>query len=287
MHVQELYRKVTQSIIDDLERGTATWTKPWKDTKSIHGSMVPHNRATGRPYSGINVPILWSEALSHGYQTHEWLTYKQCQSLGAQVRKGETSTHIVFASQVTVKREEEEKRVGMLRAYNVFNASQVDNLPPAPMPPEVPFEARLLNVERFVDATGAKMEFGGNRACYVPTHDTICLPMANQFKAVEHYYATALHELVHWSGAKHRLDRDLSGRFKSKAYAAEELVAEFGAAFLCAHLGIEGQLRHADYIDNWLQLLKSDDRAIFTAASLASKASEYLRAHSEVVEPYD
>jgi antirestriction protein ArdC len=216
------------------------------------------------------------------------LTYNQALSLGAQVRKGEKSTHVVFAKQLLVKDEEELKRVGMLKTYSVFNASQVDHLPPLPERlPREPLEL-LREVEEFIDATEAKLEHGGNRACYVGVpHDTICLPMPEQFKGMEHYYATALHELCHWTGAKARLDRDMSGRFKSQSYAAEELVAEFGAAFLCAHLGIEGHLRHADYIDNWLQLLRSDDRAIFTAASLASKAADYLRAFSEEVEHGD
>ena len=285
MNIQQLYQSVTASIIKELEAGTIPWTKPWKDERSARGSLMPHNRATGRAYSGINVPILWSAALGHHYPRHEWLTYKQALSLGAQVRKGEKSVHVAFASQVTVKKNEKEKRVGMLRVYSVFNASQVDNLPPLPeQKPKEPVEL-LQGVEYFIEATEAKFEHGGNRACYVGLpHDTICLPMPEQFKGMEHYYATALHELCHWTGAKHRLDRDMSGRFKSRAYAAEELVAEFGAAFLCAHLGIEGHLRHADYIDSWLQLLKSDDRAIFTAASLASKAADYLRGHSEIVE---
>ena len=212
------------------------------------------------------------------------MTYKQCLSLGAQVRKGERSTEVVFTKRLLVKKEEEEKSIGMLRTYNVFNASQVDNLAALEQTPREPVEL-LSDVDDFIAATEAKIEHGGNRACYVGLpHDTVCLPMPEQFKGMEHYYATALHELVHWTGATHRLDRDMSGRFKSQSYAAEELVAEFGAAFLCAHLGIEGRLRHADYIDNWLKLLKSDDRAIFTAASLASKASDFLRAHSEVVD---
>lgn len=198
MHVQQLYQNVTASIIKELETGTIPWTKPWKDERPACGSLMPHNRITGRAYSGINVPILWSEALGHHYPSHEWLTYRQALSSGAQVRKGEKSVHVVFASQVSVKKNEEEKRVGMLRVYPVFNASQVDNLPALPeQKAKEPIEL-LRDAEHFIEATEAKIEHGGNRACYVGLpHDTICLPMPEQFKGMEHYYATALHELCH------------------------------------------------------------------------------------------
>jgi antirestriction protein ArdC len=136
-------------------------------------------------------------------------------------------------------------------------------------------------VQRFIEATRADIRIGGNKAFYIPAFDYIALPPVTAFKTKEHYQATGLHELSHWTGSKKRLDRDLAGRFGTQSYAAEELIAELSAAFLCAHLGIEGQVRHADYIANWLTLLKSDNRAIFTAASKAGAAADYLRSFSE------
>jgi antirestriction protein ArdC len=191
MKIRHLYESVTANIIKELEAGTVPWTKPWKEERTAHGSLMPHNRATGRAYNGINVPILWSEALRRGYSTHEWLTFNQALSLGAQVRKGEKSTHVVFAKQILVKDEEELKRIGMLKAYSVFNASQVDHLPRLfERLPREPLEL-LGEIEDFIDATEAKLEHGGNRACYVGVpHDTICLPTPEQFKGMEHYYAT-------------------------------------------------------------------------------------------------
>jgi antirestriction protein ArdC len=141
-------------------------------------------------------------------------------------------------------------------------------------------------VEAFIAATSADIRQSGDKACFVPALDFINLPPASSFKSIEPFYATALHELGHWSGLKPRLDRDLSARFGTRAYAAEELVAELTAAFLCAHLGITGELRHAGYIENWLDLLRHDDRAMFTAASKASQAADYLRSFSETTAPH-
>ena len=171
----------------------------------------------------------------------------------------------------------------MLRQFYVFNVAQIDGLKEPEIQSELP-EAREANTETFIQKTAAQIKHGGNKACYIPSLDFVALPEFNQFRSPQHYYATALHELGHWSGAKHRLDRDLQGRFGTRKYAAEELVAELTAAFLCAHLGIEGELRHAEYIKSWIELLKRDDRAIFTASSKASQAADYLRSFSEAQE---
>lgn len=203
------------------------------------------------------------------------------------VRKGEKGTHIVFTKQLLKKEDDEEKRFSMLRTYNVFNVAQIDGLPTPKEVEELPEPVRHGRAEAFIKATNAQFKNGGDKACYVPSQDFIALPYQGFFIHHEAFYAVALHELGHWTGAKPRLDRDLSGRFGTKAYAAEELVAEMTAAFLCAHLDLKGELRHASYINNWIELLKEDSRAIFTAASLASKAADYLRGFSEPKEDED
>lgn len=284
MKIANLYQAVTASIIADLVKGSPPWLKCWKgDTR---GSMLPVNCATQTHYHGINIPILWQAASEKGYPTHEWLTFKQALAKGACVRQGEKSTHVVFVKRLTFKKEDSEETTqgSMLKAYSVFNRAQVDGLPEPEVRVEVSDAARHAGVEAFIAATQASIHHGGDMPCYVPLTDYICMPRFESFKGAEHYYATALHELSHWSGAKHRLNRDMTGRFGSRSYAAEELVAELSAAFLCAHLGIEGDLRHAGYIQTWIQMLKDDPRAIFTAASKASQAADFLRDFSEEVE---
>ncbi len=280
MHVKQLYAEVTASIIKDLEAGVASWVKPWKNGNG--GGIMPVNAATNRAYNGVNIPILWHAQQTCGYPAPQWMTYKQAQAAGAQVRGGEKSTHIVYTKKLTVTSElnDEDKQIAMLRVYSVFNVSQIDGLQTAPVK-EILNSQPADGAMRFVDAIKADIRVGGDRAAYIPSHDFITLPPEQAFTGREHYLATALHELTHWSGAKHRLDRDLNNRFGTKAYAAEELVAELGAAFLCAHLGIQGELKHAEYIATWITLLREDDRAIFTASSKASQAADYLRAFSE------
>ncbi len=277
MKLQQLYESVTASIIKELEAGTIPWTKPWKDNPSAIGVM-PMNAATGRGYSGINIPILWDAADKHGWTTYGFMTYRQALALGAQVRGGEKGVTVVFAKRLLLKSEqtEEEKTVGMLKTYCVFNVAQIDGLPPSKTP-------EPISVPPFIAATKADIRPGA-QPMYVPSMDFIAMPALALFKDDGHYYATLLHEAAHWTGAKHRLDRDMKSRFGTQEYAAEELVAELTSAFLCARLGITGELRHAGYIDNWIALLKEDDRAIFTAASKASQAADYLRTFSEVME---
>ena len=286
MHINQLYEEVTRRIIAEMEAGAVPWLKPWKAQPGNHIGIMPQNAATGRAYHGINIPLLWHAAAAKGYATHAWLTYKQAEALKAQVRKGEKSTTIVFTKRITVKDRdtEDEKAISMLKTFPVFNVSQVDGLPDTPVIADVPAEERHETLDAFIAASKADIRHGGDIACYVPSLDFINMPPRRAFKSPEHYYATGLHELAHWTGAKARLDRDLTGRFRTRSYAAEELVAEMAAAFLCAHLNIAGELRHAGYIQNWLELLKEDNRAIFTAASRASQAADYLRTFSESTE---
>jgi len=280
LFITQLYQDVTNRIIAEMEQGAVPWTRPWRTQAGTTTGIMPANAATGRAYHGINIPILWDAASTRGYPRNVWLTYKQAEAAGAQVRKGERGTHIVFTKKLAVTDEvtEETRSISMLKAHVVFNVAQVEGLPdPAPTA-EVPPEARHDAAEAFIAATGADIRHGGDIACFVPSRDVINMPPRGAFRSPESYHATVLHELGHWTGLPSRLGRDLTGRFKSKAYAAEELIAEMASAFLCAHLSIEGELRHAGYLADWLGLLKEDNRAIFTAASKASLAADFLRA---------
>jgi antirestriction protein ArdC len=277
LKIQDLYQAVTNGIIKDLEAGTIPWTRPWTMRRSS-GGIMPTNYATGRNYSGINIPILWHEARVKEYAAHSWLTFKQALELGGHVRKGEKATTVVFTKKLTIKESKDddtERRISMLRTYALFNASQCEGIERAAE------ESKVYEPHPFIAATGAVVRHEGNQPMFVPSRDFIAMPRPDQFKSEETYIATLLHECVHWSGAEKRLHRDLAGRFGTRKYAAEELVAELGAAFLCACLNITGELRHADYIANWLELLKHDERAIFTASSKASQAADYLRSFSE------
>lgn len=280
MRAQELYASVTAKIVADLEQGVAPWTKPWKGSR---GGIMPHNAVTKRSYSGINIPILWYAQAERGYPTSGWLTYQQAQDAKAQVRKGEKSTTVVFTRKLIVKEDKElERQITMLKTFRVFNEAQIDGLPEPTVTEPTP-EERDDAVIRFVMATKAHIVHGGDMAAYIPAKDFIVMPHSIDFETYEHYASTVLHELVHWTGAEKRLKRDLRGRFGSDSYAAEELIAELGSAFLCAHLNVQGQLRHAEYLASWLQFLKRDQRAIFTAASKASQAADYLRSFSDVM----
>ncbi len=285
MKIRHLYAEVTNRIVAELEAGAVPWTRPWKNGRT--SGLMPQNAVTGRSYSGINIPILWGAAADCGYPSHAWVTFKQALAVNATVRKGEQGTHIVFSRPLRLKDEDAEdgeKTISMLRAYVVFNVAQIDGFPQQPAFELAELE-RIEAAERFVRATNADIRHGGNQACFVPSRDFIAMPPASAFSGVESFYATELHELGHWTGHETRLDRNLSGRFGTSAYAAEELIAELTAAFLCAHLSITGELRHSGYIADWITLLKEDDRAIFTAASRASQAADYLRAFSMETTP--
>jgi antirestriction protein ArdC len=293
MHINDLYRSVTNRIIEELERGAAPWLKPWK-TGNRRGSLMPANAATSRPYRGINIPILWDAADRSGFSTHAWMTFRQASERGGHVRRGERGTHIVLVKHLDAKDDDAEpdekpatKRRAMLRTFTVFNVGQIDGieveLSAAPAP--APLPERLQDAQSFVTATGADIRYGFDGAWYAPGPDFIAMPAVEAFVDPESVFATVLHELGHWTGSRHRLDRDFSGRFGSRSYAAEELVAEFASAFLCAELCVEGELRHAGYIDHWIALLREDNRAIFTAAAKASQAVEYLRTLQAALEP--
>ena len=255
---------ITNSIIDQLEAGTAPWVKPWNS----NGIDAPYNPIAKRYYNGINFIQL---SMMPG-STHNWVTYKQAQSVGAQVRKGSKGVPVIYFSPLEVKDRvtDEVKKIPMLKTYTVFNADQVDGLE-LPAPAERTMNESIASCEAFIKTQRAIIKHGGDRAFYVPSADYIQLPELDQFKSSADYYATSLHELAHWTGHESRLNRDFSGRFGNEAYAFEELVAELGSAMLCAHLKIDGQLQHASYIASWLKVLKDDPKNILKASALAQK----------------
>lgn len=259
---------ITDNIIKQLESGVAPWVKPWNS----HGVDAPYNPIAKRYYNGINFIQL---SMTPG-STHNWVTYKQAQSVGAQVRKGSKGVQVIYFSPLEVKDRvtDEVKKIPMLKTYTVFNADQVDGLE-LPAPAERTEIEAVESCEAFIKAQRARIQFGGDRAFYVPSLDYIQLPERDQFKSTPDYYATALHELSHWTGHESRLNRDFKNRFGSEAYAFEELVAELGSAMLCAHLKIDGQLQHASYIDSWLKVLKDDPKNILKASALAQKILTY------------
>jgi antirestriction protein ArdC len=283
--MNDLYQKVTDRIVAALEAGTPPWIAPWRD-----GMGIPGNLATAKPYRGINVLMLHLEAQEHAYDDNRWLTLRQANELGARVRKGEQGTSIVFfrwkeiEDAETQTSEDARKRVvPLLRSYTVFNASQVEFLPERYTLGSAPCWAPLAHADEVILEAGAIVRHGGNRAFYVPTEDIIQMPPSAWFADADGYYATALHELTHWSGHPSRLNRPLGRRHGLDAYAYEELIAEMGAAFLCAHCGLPGRLEHASYIDSWLAAFKHDKRLIFVAAGTAQKAVDFVLGvpHSE------
>jgi len=269
-----VYDSVTNNIIAKLEQGIAPWIKPWQ----AGSTGADRNAISKKEYQGVNRLILGMS----GYSSPVWASFKQWQDLGATVKKGERGTQIVFYSQVAKKEikendpNPENSTYAMLKAYYVFNIDQVEGIEYEKPAPQLPDFNPIPALEDRIAKTGAQISHGGGRAFYRPSTDSITLPEKNTFISENHYYATALHELTHWSGAPHRLDRTKGKRFADTAYAFEELVAEMGAAFLCADYGIQGELQHADYIGNWLTCLKNDNKAIFNAAALAQKAADYI-----------
>jgi len=268
-----VYQEVTDSIIKQLENGAMPWIKPWATD-----STADKNFLSQAPYKGINRLMLGLSSMVQGFNTPVWASFKQWQAVGATVRKGEKGTKIVFYSPV----KKESKATGdvesynLLKAYYVFNASQVEGVTiQAPTVPDKPFNAIQAAEER-IKLTGAVITHGGDSAFYAPSVDKINVPHKSSFLTESNYYATVFHELTHWSGHELRCNRNLKGRFGNPLYAFEELVAEMGAAFLCQDYRIAGELRHAGYIQSWLKVLKEDSRAIFKAAALAQKAVDHI-----------
>lgn len=281
-----LYDEITGKIIAELEEGRLPWVQPWGKVAAQAPLGLPQNAATSRAYSGINILILWGAVVQHGYPGQGWLTFRQALSLGGSVRKGERGTTVVYADRFTPEDEkrraretgEEPGKIPFLKRFTVFNTVQCEGLPEdivVAMPPPPPglIEPR---VEALIKATGIDFRIGGDRAYYVPALDHVVVPPPQAYFEPIDWHRTALHEMGHATGHPTRLARDFSGAFGTKKYAFEELVAEITAAFCCASLGIVPNVRHADYIGSWLEVLHEDNRAIVRAASQASKAADWL-----------
>ncbi|MEG2497003.1 zincin-like metallopeptidase domain-containing protein, partial [Brevundimonas sp.] len=272
---------VTDAIIRMLEAGTKPWQKGWKD--GGFNLSVPVNASTGKPYRGINTLLLWGSSEERGYQSNQWLTFNQAKAMGAKVRKGEKSSTIVFYSQLERENEAgDEIKIPFLKSFSVFNLAQIDDLPDHLIVPVtvdlIDTKERIAKADAWAANIGADIRHGGNRAFYRSSDDFIQMPEFSAFHDSEGYYATLAHELTHWSGIESRLNREFGKKFGDAAYAFEELVAELSAAFTCAKLGISDEPRddHASYLASWLKVLKADKRAIFTAASKAQQACDYL-----------
>lgn len=275
---RDLYQDVTDRIVAALEQGVA----PWAPSHTAAPLTLPRNGATGRPYSGLNVLLLW--IAGQGYASAEWYTFNQARALGACVRRGERGTAVTFWREIPRRKaeagDEEEtpaRRVPLLRRFVVFNRAQIDGLPDAPAA-ETPRTAweRIEAAEALVQRTGARVTEAAARPCYLPATDAVHMPARGAYADPEGFYADLLHELAHWTGHPARLARPMCGAFGSPDYAREELVAELASAFTCAALGITGKLTHAEYLGAWLRILREDKRAIFAAAAAARRAADYL-----------
>jgi len=279
-----LYAQVTDRIIAELEQGHLPWVQPWDRARACAG--LPRNAGTGRAYSGINILILWAAVIKRGYGGQAWLTYRQCEALGGHVRKGETGTTVCYADRFTPRAEKERassdgyeaRQVAFLKRFTVFHVDQCEGLPeqlPGIVEP-LPEREIIPHAEPLIEATGADIRIGGDRAFYAPAADFVAVPFQQLYHHQIDWYRTVFHELGHWTGHPSRLDRDQSGRFGDAFYAREELVAEMASAFVCAALSIQPTVRHSDYIASWLEVLREDSHAIFRAASQASKAANLL-----------
>ncbi|MDQ0248798.1 antirestriction protein ArdC [Sphingomonas kyeonggiensis] len=281
---ESLYSEVTARVIAELEQGRLPWVQPWDSAAC--GCTMPHNAGTGRRYSGINILILWAAVIEGGYASQRWLTYRQAKALGGNVRKGERGTTICYADRFTPKveaeraqsEEREARQLAFLKRFTVFNIDQCEGLPDkvTALPAMATEREAIPLAEAVIAATGADFRIGGGEAYYSPSHDYVQVPPQAAFPAPINWYRTALHELGHWTGHASRLDRNLRGSFGSADYAREELVAEMASAFTCASLSIQPTVRHSDYIGLWLAVLREDEKAVFRAASAASKAADYL-----------
>ncbi|WP_439543984.1 ArdC family protein [Hyphomicrobium sp.] len=292
---QDVYTRITAQIIESLERGVKPWTQPWNAAHAA-GHVSRPLRHTGEPYSGINVLTLWATAMEAHRSAPIWMTFRQALSLGGHVRKGEKGAPVVYAN--TMQRtevdeatgDEAERSIPYLKAYTVFNVEQIEGLPAhfyARAEPHRNPDERISDAEVFFAATRADIRHGGDCAYYSSTLDYIQMPAFEAFRDAQAYYATLAHEATHWTKHQNRLDRDFGRkRFGDDGYAREELVAELGAAFLCADLGLrlEDREDHAAYLGHWLSVLKEDKRAIFTAAAHAQRAAEYLSSFGKRLE---
>ena len=287
----DVYARITERIVAELDKGVRPWVQPWAGGNSGKPVTRPL-RHNGQPYTGMNVLILWSEGMARGFASTMWMTLRQANELGGRIRKGEEGASVVYASRFTktdtdARGDEVERDIPFLKVYTVFNCEQIEGLPetyyqtPEPVvAPVVDAMERIEEADCFFANTGAMIRYGGTKAFYSPASDHIQMPPFETFRDAASYYAVLGHECVHLSGAKHRLDRQFGKRFGDEAYAFEELVADIGASFLCADLGIMPEMEprpdHASYVASWLRVLDGDRKAVFQAAAHAQRAVAYL-----------
>ena len=283
----DVYTGITNRIIADLEQGVRTWVKPWNAENTV-GRISRPLRHNGMPYSGINILMLWADAVVKGFTAPIWMTFKQANELDAHVRKGEKGSLVVYANSITRTQEgddceEIEREIHYMKGYIVFNVEQIDGLAEHyydKSDVQTTLVEQIIHAERFFEAIKADIRYRGDRAFYSLDGDYIQLPVIEAFRDAESFYATLAHESTHWTRHPSRLDRGFGRKnWGDEGYAREELVAELASAFLCAELGITPEVRedHAAYIASWLTVLKNDKRAIFSAAAHAQKAADYLR----------
>ncbi|HBS5676392.1 ArdC family protein [Klebsiella sp. 141240] len=290
-----IYQKVTDEIIEALQQGCPPWVRPWRDGEPV----FPINAASGRAYHGINVPFLWRSADKNGYENDRWLTFHQAIEAGGNVRKGEKSSlavlylpqekEVLGSNGAPVADKDGNPQVrhfALVREFRLFNVAQCEGLPAAFFEPIAQVDAPQETAEAIRRYSGVPViHRRQQRAYYYPSRDIVVLPHPEQFESQEHYYSTLLHELTHATGHASRLNREAitsgAAQFGNAMYAAEELTAELGSAFLCAHAGIPGRLQHASYIASWLQILQEDNRAIFRASGQARNACDWLLKQTE------
>jgi antirestriction protein ArdC len=280
------YQLITDKLLSLIQKGTLPWQKPWFGNP-------PRNLIGGNAYQGSNPLLLTVQMLADQHQDPYFIGYHQAKNQGWQVTKGSKASWILFAGTASkeVENDEGEKQENHYRVHKwhpIYNIACIDDGDNGrqlqqwkekyqPNQHTLSEKERIAQAEHFITSTGARIQHGGNVACYSPTSDRINLPHFSAFTSPEAYYATAFHELTHWTGHPTRLNRTLEGRFGSQSYAFEELVAELGAAFLCNDIGIQSHLEHhASYLDSWLNILKKNSKAFFKASQLANQAKDFL-----------
>lgn len=291
----DVYERITASIIEALESGVAPWACPWVQ------KGPQRNGATGRRYSGVNVLATWVSSMLNSFDSNEWYTFKQASELGGTVKKGSKGTVVAFYSTLlfdadgnrlpaNADRDLVKSEKLFAKANIVFNRDQIEGLPASEFVGATADDIQHDWAERLMEASGADLEIAGDRAYFSPIRDKIVMPEFSRFTgedALEQFWATAFHELTHWTGHESRLNRPVKNVFGSPEYSKEELIAELGAAFLCAEAGFSAKLNHAEYIADWLSVLKNDKKFVFSAAAAAQKSTNYLLSKLETKAPSD
>lgn len=277
MKTQDIFEQTTNTVIRQLEEGVPPWVRLWRDSKRKGSGMLPSNLVSGKLYSGSNVLLLWLSAIANGHQPMQYCTYHQANGIGARVRKGQrAAAHLIFNK--PFKSEVDEREHIVAKLFTVFHISQLEEVPEQYFIDLTDDGARSSHEQAtaLVDGSTIKVNHGGNQNFYSRETDEVWVPPCSTFSNGENYWQMLNHQLILAVGHQSRLNREFSKRFGNDAKAFEELVAELGSAFLCARLGIPAEFRSSSYIENWLKILKQDAQSIFTAASHAGRAADWL-----------